>query len=193
MIPKISFTDKQGIHESDLISDSFARERKIFFFGEVNSITAMELILQLEYLDRLSGEDITLYINSPGGAIKDGYAVIDAMERCRSDIRTVCTGLAASFGSVILACGTKGKRFVTPRAEVMIHQPLGGAQGQASDIERATKHLLRTKEELMKLLADRTGQTIKKLTADCDRDTYLTANEAVKYGLADAILSSNDF
>ena len=193
MIPKISITDKQGVHDSDLISDAFERRRTIYFFNEVNSNTALELILQLEYLDRLSSEDITICINSPGGSVKDGYAIIDAMERCRSDIRTICTGLAASFGSVILACGTKGKRFVTPRSEVMIHQPLGGAQGQASDIERATKHILRTKEELMKLLAERTGQTRKRVTDDCDRDTYLSAEEAVKYGLADAIINSNDF
>ncbi len=191
MIPKISIIDKQGVHDYDLVSHAYERERKIFLFDEVNSNSALELILQLEYLDSISGDDITIYINSPGGAIKDGYAILDAMARCRSDIRTVCTGFAASFGSVILACGTKGKRFITPEAEVMIHQPLGGAQGQASDIERATRHILKAKDKLMRLLSDRTGQSIEQVTSDCDRDTYLSAEEALNYGLVDAILTEN--
>ncbi|MBO6303097.1 MAG: ATP-dependent Clp protease proteolytic subunit [Ruminiclostridium sp.] len=192
MLPTIIITDKQGLHPYDLYSKTFESDRKIYFFDEVNSKSAYELILQLEYLDKISDDDITIYINSPGGAVNDGYAIVDAMERCRSDIRTVCTGLAASFGSVILTCGTKGKRFVTPNAEVMIHQPLGGARGQASDIERATRHILHIKEVLMKLLADRTGQSVEKITNDCDRDTYLSAEEAVSYGLVDGILTENE-
>ena len=188
MLPNIIITDKQGVHTYDLISAVFERERRIFLDRPIDDTAATEMILQLGYLDKLSDADITLFINSPGGSVSSGLAIIDAMGRCGSDIATVCTGMAASMASVILSCGTKGKRYVTPLSEVMIHQPLGGTSGQASDIERAAKHITHTKDVLMRILSERTGQTVERLTADCDRDSYFSAEEAVAYGLADSIM-----
>lgn len=188
MIPVIQTIDKKGVHTNSLYSEIYLKERKIYLFDEVNSGTAAEIIMQLEYLDKNGNGDITLYINSPGGSVTAGLSIIDAMNRCQNDIVTVCTGCAASMGAVILACGTKGKRFITPYAEVMIHQPLGGVNGQASDIERAAKHITKTKEFIINLLSEKTGQSKKRIAADCDRDTYLTSDEAVKYGIAEGVI-----
>lgn len=191
MIPSIITIDKTGSHSYDLISEVFAHDRKIFLDRGIDSDCATEIILQLEYLDKCSDEDITMYINSPGGSVSAGLAIVDAMQRCRSDIVTICTGLAASMGSVILACGTKGKRYATPYSEVLIHQPLmmGGMGGQATEIEIQAKHIMQTKDVLMKILAERSGQTVKKVSADCDRDRFLTAAEAIEYGLVDKLLT----
>lgn len=188
MIPVIQTIDKRGIHTSNLYSEVYSKERKIYCFDEINSCTAAEIIMQLEYLDKNGSGDITLYINSPGGSVTAGLAIIDAMNRCKNNVATLCTGCAASMAAVILACGTKGKRFITPYAEVMIHQPLGGVSGQASDIERAAEHISRMKELLTNMLVEKTGQTKKRIAADCDRDTYLTADEAEKYGIVDKIV-----
>ncbi len=188
MMPVIKKISKQGVEESNLISWAFAEERKIILDTEINAQSASEIILQLEYLDKAGSGDITMYINSPGGVVSAGLAILDAMERCKCDVATVCTGIAASMASVLCACGAKGKRYITPYAELMIHQPLGGISGQASDIERAATHITETKRVLMQLLSDRTGQTIEQVTADCDRDSYMNAEQAVTYGLVDAIL-----
>lgn len=188
MIPNIVSVDKYGVRSVDIFSSSFEEERKIYLDTEINARTASEIIAQLEYLDKKSSDDIWMYINSPGGSVSAGLAIVDAMNRCRSDIATVCTGCAASMASVISSCGTRGKRYVTPYAEIMIHQPLGGISGQASDIERAASHITNTKAVLMNLLSENTGQTRERVTADCDRDSYMTSEEAVKYGIADKIL-----
>lgn len=187
MLPNIIFADKQGLHSSDLYSVMFREKRTVYLNTEINADTAAQINLQLEYLDSLSDEDITLYINSPGGSVSAGLSIVDCMERCKSDIVTVCTGCAASMASVISACGAKGKRYVTPYAEIMIHQPLGGISGQASDIERAANHITRTKELLMKILSERTGQSVERVTLDCDRDSYMNAETAIAYGIADKL------
>lgn len=188
MTPNILTADKTGLHANDIFSAAFADERKIYLDTEINAHTASELIAQLEYLDKKSHADITICINSPGGVVSAGLAVIDAMNRCKSDVVTVCTGIAASMASVICACGAKGKRYITPYAEIMIHQPLGGVSGQASDIELAASHISDTKKLLMHILSEKTGQSVKRITADCDRDSYMNAEKAVSYGLVDAIL-----
>lgn len=188
MMPTIKKTSKQGVSESNLVTWAFENDRKIILNTEINAESATELILQLEYLDKSGSGDITMYINSPGGVVSDGLAILDAMERCKCDISTVCTGIAASMASILCACGTKGKRFITPYAEIMIHQPLGGVKGQASDIERAATHITETKRVLMELLAERTGRSVEQIIADCDRDSYMNAEQSVKYGLVDAIL-----
>ena len=188
MLPNISKTDKQGVHTNDLFSEMFNEKRIIILDKEINASVASEIIVQLEYLDAREKADITMYINSPGGVVSAGLAIIDAMNRCRSDIVTVCTGCAASMASVICACGTKGKRRITKLAEIMIHQPLGGISGQASDIERAANHIAETKRLLMELLAEKTGQTVERITADCDRDSYMNAEQSVEYGLSDEII-----
>ncbi len=187
MIPNIISVDKQGVRSNDLFSAAFEEERKIYLDTEINAQTASAIIAQLEYLNKKSNDDIWLYINSPGGSVSAGLAIVDAMNRCKCDISTVCTGCAASMASIISACGTKGKRYITPYAEIMIHQPLGGISGQASDIERAANHISSTKLLLMKILSDMTGQSQEKITADCDRDSYMNAEEAVSYGIADKI------
>lgn len=189
MLPNILTADKHGTQTYDLVSEAFEKSRKIFLDTAIDAECAANIILQLEYLDKISDDDITMYINSPGGSVSAGLAIVDAMARCRSDIVTVCTGLAASMGSVVLACGTRGKRYATPYSEVLIHQPLimGGMGGQATEIEIQAKHIVHSKEVLMKILAERSGQDIAKVTADCDRDRFLTSDEAVDYGIVDKI------
>ncbi len=187
MTPTIMTCDKQGVRPMDIVSQQFQEKRKIFLNEAIDARVAMEMISQLEYLDNASHEDIYMYINSPGGCVSDGLAIIDAMNRCKSDIVTVCTGCAASMASVITAYGTKGKRCITPLAEIMIHQPLGGISGQASDIARAAEHISGVKKKLTEMLAERTGQPIDQIAADCDRDSYLNATQAIAYGLVDKI------
>ncbi|HAR6006920.1 TPA: ATP-dependent Clp protease proteolytic subunit, partial [Staphylococcus pseudintermedius] len=133
-------------------------------------------------------KDIYLYINSPGGSVTAGFAIYDTIQHIKPDVQTICIGMAASMGSFLLAAGAKGKRFALPNAEVMIHQPLGGAQGQATEIEIAAKHILRTRERLNKILSERTGQPIEKIEKDTDRDNFLTAQEAKEYGLIDEVM-----
>lgn len=188
MLPIIQTIDKTGLHTNNLYSEIFLKERKIYLFDELNNNVSAEIIMQLEYLDNNGKGDITLYINSLGGSVVAGFSIIDFMDKCKNDVVTICTGCSASMAAVILSCGTKGKRFITPYAEVMIHQPLGSVNGQASDIERAAKHISKTKELIINLLSERTGQSKKHIAADCDRDTYLTADEAVKYGIVDRMM-----
>lgn len=186
MIPSYTKSTKEGRSQTDLYSDAVNTYREIWLIGEINTESATEIILQLKHLDRTCG-DIKLFINSPGGSVSDGFAIVDAIKSCKNDVCTVCTGIAASMGAFILSCGTKGKRYVTPLSEVMIHQPLGGAQGQASDIELVANHILKTKKKINKILADNTGKPVDEISKDCDRDYYMDAAEAIKYGIADGI------
>lgn len=186
MIPSYTKSTKEGRSQTDLYSDAVNTYREIWLIGEVNTESATEIILQLRHLDRTIG-DIKLFINSPGGSVSDGFAIVDAIKNCKNDVCTICTGMAASMGAFILSCGTKGKRYVTPLSEIMIHQPLGGAQGQASDIELVANHIIKTKKKLNKILSDNTGKPIDEIARDCDRDYYMDAEEAINYGIADKI------
>ena len=188
MIPVITVCDKQGRSSTDLLSLDFFENRKIHLTGEINDNLADEIIVQIEHLAAKSREDITIVINSPGGSVSAGLAIYDAMNRCGCDVRTVCTGIAASMGAFLLSSGTRGKRFCTPMSEVMIHQPLGGVQGQASDIQRAAEHIVVIKEKLNRILARNTGKSVDTVAKDTDRDTYLSAEEALEYGLVDSLL-----
>ena len=161
--------------------------RRIYLIGEINGGSAAGIITQLYTLNDISDEDITLIINSPGGSVSDGNAIIDTINQVDCKVSTVCTGVAASMAAIILASGTKGKRFITPRAEVMIHQPLGGVQGQASEISKMCDHILKTKRDLAVFLSEHTGKAVDLITNDMDRDYWMTAAEAVNYGIVDAI------
>ena len=189
MIPSVISVSKSGKEGLDLLSYDFIKNRKIYLFSEITDEVAIEVIAQLEYLDNNGTEEIKVYINSLGGSVSAGFAIVDAINRCRCDVSTICTGMAASMGAFILSCGTKGKRFATPLSEVMIHQPLGGAQGQASDIQLAAEHITKVKNRLHRILSENTGQNIKTISQDCDRDFWMGADEALKYGIIDGILS----
>lgn len=179
-----------------LMWDIYSRQLKdrIVWLGtEVNSAVANVIVAQLLYLDTLDkNKDIFLYINSPGGAITAGMAIYDTMNYVAADIHTICVGQAASMGAFLLGAGTKGKRSILPNAEVMIHQPLGGASGQASDIERHARHILKLKERLNKLMSEHTGQDLEVIERDTDRDHYMTAQEALEYGIVDHVVTKRD-
>ena len=160
--------------------------------GQVTDDLANSIIAQLLFLDAQDSEkDIYLYINSPGGSVTAGLAIFDTMNFIKADVQTIVMGMAASMGSFLLTAGEKGKRFALPNAEIMIHQPLGGAQGQATEIEIAARHILATRERLNKILSERTGQPIEVIERDTDRDNFMTAQEAKDYGLIDEIMESN--
>lgn len=187
MIPTVINVSKSGREGLDLLSYDFTKNRRIYLFSEITDAVALETIVQLDYLDNAGNEDITVYINSPGGSVSAGFAIVDAMNRCKCDIVTICTGMAASMGAFILSCGTKGKRFATPLSEIMIHQPLGGAQGQASDIQLAADHISKIKDKLHGILAQNTRQSVETIARDCDRDYWMDADEAVRYGIVDSV------
>ena len=177
--------DNQGY---DIFS-RLLKDRIILLTGEVNDEMAASVVAQLLFLESQDPEkDIALYINSPGGSVTAGLAILDTMEYIRCDVSTICVGMAASMGAVLLAAGTRGKRRILPNAETMIHQPLGGAGGQASDVLIRAKHLERTRTRLTNLLADYTGKTRKKLMTDMERDYFTTAEESVEYGLVDEVI-----
>ena len=175
--------------------DVFSRlmsDRIIFFGDEVNSDTANIVISQLLYLSSVDNErDVTMYINSPGGEVYAGLGIVDAMMFIKPSVATTCTGLAASMGSILLSCGAKGKRTILPHARVMIHQPMGGIHGQASDIAITAREIDKLKQELYEILSSRSGQPIEKITADADRDYWMTGEEAKAYGLVDQVLPIN--
>ena len=172
--------------------DVFSRlmmDRIIFLGTQIDDYTANTLQAQLLYLDSVeSGKDISIYINSPGGSITSGMAIYDTMNFVKSDVSTICIGMSASMAAFILTCGTKGKRYILPNSEVMIHQPLGGTQGQASDIKIATDRIIKLKHRINSILAKQTGQSLKKITSDTERDYFMNSNEALKYGLVDKII-----
>ena len=163
-------------------------DRIIFLSDEITDQTANLIISELLYLDSKSNEDIYMYINSPGGSVTSGMAIYDTMNYIKSDVKTICVGIAASMAAFLLSSGTKGKRFALENADVMIHQPLGGMQGQASDMEIACKRILKMKDKLNKILAKNTNQTLTKIEKDTDRDYYLSSHEAKEYGLIDQII-----
>ena len=165
-------------------------DRIIFLTGEINDATANAIIAQLIYLEgKDPTKDISLYINSPGGSVSAGLAIYDTMNYIKSDVSTICMGMAASMGAFLLSSGAKGKRFALPNAEVMIHQPLGGTQGQASDIKIAAEHILRTKARLNRIMAENCGRPVSDLERDTDRDNWLTAEQAREYGLIDKVFT----
>ncbi len=189
MVPMVIEQSGRGERAYDIYS-RLLKERVIFLVGPVNELTANLVVAQLLFLESENPDkDISLYINSPGGVVSAGMAIYDTMQFIKPDVSTLCIGQAASMGAFLLAAGQKGKRFVLPNSRVMIHQPLGGFQGQASDIEIHAKEILYLKDRLNNLLAEHTGQPIETLQKDTDRDNFLGAEEAVAYGLVDEVLS----
>lgn len=187
-IPTVIEASSRGEKSFDIFS-RLLRERIIFLGDEIDDELANSIVAQLLLLDSENPEkDIMMYINSPGGVITAGLAIYDTMKHIRSDVATICLGEAASMGAFLLSAGTKGKRMALPSARIMIHQPLGGAQGQAADIEIEAKEILRMKKELNTLLSEHTGQTLEKIYADTERDNYMSAAEAVEYGLIDKVI-----
>lgn len=172
----------------DAIDSKLIEERKVFLWGQVDDDSAKHVIDRLMYLDALDTKDIHLYINSPGGYVTSGFAIYDCMKSLKSEVSTICTGFAASMGSIILSAGEKGKRFIQPHARVMIHQPSGGARGQASDIEITAKEIVKTKELSADILAKNCGQTVEKIIKDFNRDHWMGADESVDYGIVDATI-----
>ena len=188
IIPTVVEPTPNGEKYWDIIS-RVLKDRIIFVNGEIDNDMSQIVISQLLYLESENKDkDITMYINSPGGAVTDTFAILDVMNTVKPDVSTVCIGEACSGGSVLLAGGTKGKRFILPNAEVMIHQPLGGAQGQATDIEIRANHINRTKKKLVELYSKWTGKSAKTIAQTIERDAWFTAEEAVKFGLVDKIV-----
>lgn len=188
LIPTVIETTNRGERAYDIYS-RLLKDRIIMLGSAIDDNVANSIVSQLLFLQAQDAEkDIYLYINSPGGSVTAGFAIYDTIQHIKPDVQTICIGMAASMGSFLLGAGAKGKRFALPNAEVMIHQPLGGAQGQATEIEIAAKHILRTRERLNKILSERTGQPIEKIEKDTDRDNFLTAQEAKEYGLIDEVM-----
>ena len=187
LVPMVIEKTQFGERAYDIYS-RLLKERILFIGGQIEDHMANLVVAQLLFLDAEdSKKDIQLYINSPGGSISAGLAIIDTMNLVKADVSTVCVGMAASMGSVILSAGAKKKRFALPNSEVMIHQPWGGIEGQATDIEITAKHILATRDRLNKMLAEATGQTLEKVSKDVDRDFFMSAEEAKKYGLVDKV------
>lgn len=176
------------IKVQDAIDSKLMEQRKVFLWGQVDDKSAKHVIDRLMYLDALDKKDIHLYINSPGGYVTAGFAIYDCIKSLKSDVSTICTGFAASMGSIILSAGKKGKRFIQPHARVMIHQPSGGASGQASDIQITAQEIIKTKELSAQLLADNCGQTFEKIMKDFNRDHWMGAEESIAYGIVDVIV-----
>ncbi|CAN1554891.1 ClpP Protease subunit of ATP-dependent Clp proteases [Burkholderiaceae bacterium] len=189
MVPVVIETSGRGERAYDIYS-RLLRERVIFLVGPVNDHTANLVVAQLLFLESENPDkDISLYINSPGGSVSAGMAIYDTMHFIKPQVSTLCTGMAASMGAFLLAAGAKGKRFSLPNSKVMIHQPLGGTQGQATEIEIAAREILKTRERLNQMLAENTGQPLSRIEVDTERDYYLTAEEAKAYGLVDDVIS----
>ena len=187
LVPVVVDKDIQGERSYDIFS-RLLKERIIFISGEINDSVANSVIAELLYLDSLNHDDISIYINSPGGVISSGMAIYDTMNFIKSDVCTICLGMAASMAAFLLSSGTYGKRFILPNADVMIHQPLGGAEGQATDIKIAADRIVSLRERLNKILAKNTGKSLKIIERDTERDNYLNADEALKYGTVDKII-----
>ncbi len=187
-IPYVVEQTGRGERSYDIFS-RLLNDRIIMLNEEVNSVSAGLVVAQLLYLEGQDSEkDINLYINSPGGSVSDGLAIFDTINYIKCDVSTICMGLAASMGAFLLAAGTKGKRYALPNSEIMIHQPSGGAKGQATDINIHAQHILKTKEKLNKILAERTGQSVDRIASDTERDNFMSATEALSYGLIDKVL-----
>lgn len=189
-IPYVIEQSGRGERSYDIYS-RLLKDRIIMIGDEINDHVANVVVAQLLFLAAEDNEkDISIYINSPGGSITAGFAIFDTMQYIKPDVRTICTGMAASFGAMLLLAGTKGKRFALPNSEIMIHQPLGGARGQATEIEISARRILKLREHINEIIADRTGQSIEKVARDSDRDYYMSAAEAKEYGIIDEIIVS---
>ena len=187
LVPNVIDRTENGERAYDIYS-RLLEDRIVFITGEINDALANTVVAQLIYLEaKDSTKDISLYINSPGGSVTAGMAIYDTMNYIKCDVSTICIGMAASMGALLLSSGAKGKRFVLPNSEVMIHQPLGGAQGQATEIQIVAKHIQKTKEKLTNILAKNSNQPFDKVLEDCERDNYMSAEEALEYGLVDKI------
>ena len=190
LIPYIVEQTGRGERSYDIYS-RLLEDRIIFLTGEINDAVANTIVAQLLYLEgKDAGKDICLYINSPGGSVSAGMAIYDTMNYIKCDVSTICIGMAASMGAFLLSSGAKGKRYSLPNSKIMIHQPLGGAQGQASDIAILAEEILKTKSKLNRILAENSGQPLDKVEIDTDRDYYMTADEALGYGLIDSIFTN---
>ena len=188
LVPYVVEQTNRGERSYDIFS-RLLNDRIIMLNEEVNSTTASLVVAQLLYLEGQDpNKDISLYINSPGGSVTDGLAIYDPMQYIKCDVSTICMGMAASMGAFLLAAGTKGKRYALPNSDIMIHQPSGGAKGQATDIEIHTKHILHTKKKLNEILAANTGQPVEVVAADTERDNFMTAQQALEYGLIDKVI-----
>lgn len=188
LVPMVVEQTNRGERSYDIFS-RLLKERIIFLGSEVTDVTADLVVAQLLFLEADDPEkDIQLYINSPGGSVSAGFAIFDTMQYIKSDVSTICIGRAASMGAFLLAAGTKGKRFALPNADIMIHQPLGGTQGQAEDIRIQAEKIIQIRERINVILAERTGQPLERISKDTDRDYYMTAEEAVAYGIIDEVI-----
>ena len=189
LVPYVVEQTSRGERNYDIYS-RLLKDRIIFLGEEVNETTASLVVAQLLFLESEDpGKDIQLYINSPGGSVTAGMAIYDTMQYIKCDVSTICIGMAASMGAFLLAGGTKGKRYALPNAEIMIHQPLGGAKGQATEIQIAAEHILKTRKKLNEILAENTGKEFDQIAADTERDNYMSADEALAYGLIDGVIT----
>ena len=192
LVPTVVEQTSRGERAYDIYS-RLLKERRIFLADDVNDTTASLVIAQLLFLESEdTTKDISLYINSPGGSVSAGFGIYDTMNYIKCDVSTICVGMAASMGAFLLSGGTKGKRIALPNSEIMIHQPLGGAQGQATDMKIHTDHIIRTREKLNRILAANTGKPLEVIERDTERDNFLTAEQALEYGLIDHIYTSRD-
>ncbi|MBR6784639.1 MAG: ATP-dependent Clp endopeptidase proteolytic subunit ClpP [Clostridia bacterium] len=189
LVPYVVEQTNRGERSYDIFS-RLLNDRIIVLSDEVNDATASIVVAQLLYLEGQDAEkDISLYINSPGGSVTAGMAIYDTMQYIKCDVSTICIGMAASMGAFLLSSGAKGKRYALPNSEIMIHQPLGGARGQATEIKIVADHILKTREKLNRILAENTGKSIDEIARDTERDNYLTAQEAMEYGLVDKVIA----
>lgn len=192
LVPTVIEMTNRGERAYDIYS-RLLKERIIFISGEINNVTADLVVAQLLFLESEDpNKDIQIYINSPGGSVSAGFAIFDTMNYIKPDVSTICIGMAASMGAFLLAAGKKGKRFALPNSEIMIHQPLGGAQGQASDIMIHAEKIIEIRQRINKILAEETGQPLQKIERDTDRDHFLSADEAKEYGLIDNVIRERD-
>lgn len=190
LVPMVVEQTSRGERSYDIYS-RLLKERIIFLGGEVNDVIANLIVAQLLFLEAEDPDkDIQIYINSPGGSVSAGLAIFDTMQYVKPQVSTICMGMAASMGAFLLAAGEKGKRFALPNSKILIHQPLGGSQGQAEDIRIHAENIIKTREQLNEILAERTGQTLEKISKDTDRDYYMTAEEAKEYGIIDEVIKS---
>jgi ATP-dependent Clp protease, protease subunit len=190
LVPMVIEQTSKGERSYDIYS-RLLKERIIFLADEVNDVTASLVIAQLLFLDAEDpGKDIFLYINSPGGSVTSGMGIFDTMNYIKSDVSTICVGMAASMGAFLLAAGAKGKRYALPNSTIMIHQPSGGAQGQASDMKIQAEHIIKTRAKLNRILSERTGKSLEQIEKDTDRDNFLDSDEAKSYGLIDEVMSN---
>ncbi len=191
LVPIVIEKENNGERSYDIFS-RLLKERIVLLNGEINDNTASSIIAELLYLDSINNDDISIYINSPGGSITAGMAIYDTMNLINSDVSTICVGIAASMGAFLLSSGTKGKRYALPNAEVMIHQPLGGVEGQATEIKIAAERILKSRNKLNKILSDNTGKDIKIIEADTERDNFMDSDEALEYGIIDKVIRNKN-